>query len=200
MDGGWLLDVVLMTAQLYAVLNPVSVLPTFASLVGGLGQAEKAEAVKKASVYVLTLMVVFAVSGGVLLSFLNVSIASLRFGGGVLLMVIAIDMLSGISRTKMLENTEESLIVPIATPLLVGPGTMTTLVVLTATHGLLKTLPATVAAALLVYLTLRFGDLLLEVAGKNVVRSMGRFMAVIIASISAEMIHSALLEWGLFYR
>ncbi|QOJ78927.1 MarC family protein [Infirmifilum lucidum] len=115
-------------------------------------------------------------------------------------MVIAIDMLSGLSRTKALESTEEALIVPIATPLLVDPGTITTLIVVAAAHGVLPTLIASVLASTMVYLTLRFGKLLLEVAGRNVVRSIGRFMSVIIASISAEMIHSALLEWGFFAR
>jgi len=195
-----IVNVALLGFQLYAVLNPISVIPTFMSLMGDRGKDEKAIAVRRASLYAAALMAVFAVLGGVILGFFNVSIASLRFGGGILLMVIAIDMLSGLSRTKMLESTEEALIVPIATPLLVGPGTITTLIVMAATHGVVMTLAASGIASLLVYLTLRSGELLLEVAGKNVVRGVGRFMSVIIASISAEMIHSALLEWGLFAR
>ncbi|PLJ78454.1 MarC family protein [Infirmifilum sp. SLHALR2] len=195
-----IVNVALLGFQLYAVLNPISVIPTFMSLMGDRGKDEKAVAVRRASLYAAALMAVFAVLGAVILGFFNVSIASLRFGGGILLMVIAIDMLSGLSRTKMLESTEEALIVPIATPLLVGPGTITTLIVMAATHGVVMTLAASGIASLLVYLTLRSGELLLEVAGKNVVRGVGRFMSVIIASISAEMIHSALLEWGLFAR
>jgi len=195
-----IVNVALLGFQLYAVLNPISVIPTFMSLMGDRGKDEKAVAVRRATLYAAALMALFAVLGAVILGFFNVSIASLRFGGGILLMVIAIDMLSGLSRTKMLESTEEALIVPIATPLLVGPGTITTLIVMAATQGVVMTLAASGIASLLVYLTLRSGELLLEVAGKNVVRGVGRFMSVIIASISAEMIHSALLEWGLFAR
>ncbi len=195
-----LVDSVVMAFQLYAVLNPVSVIPTLADLMSGRSKDEKMASVRKASLYVAFLMAVFSLLGGTILSFFNVSIASLRFGGGILLMVIAVDMLSGLSRTKALESTEEVLVVPIATPLLVGPGTITTLIVMTATHGVFQTLLASSIASILVYLTLRSGELLLEVAGRNVVRGAGRFMSVIIASISAEMIHSALLEWGFFAR
>ncbi len=195
-----LVDSVVMAFQLYAVLNPVSVIPTLADLMSERSKDEKMASVRKASLYVAFLMAVFSLLGGTILSFFNVSIASLRFGGGILLMVIAVDMLSGLSRTKALESTEEVLVVPIATPLLVGPGTITTLIVMTATHGVFQTLLASSIASILVYLTLRSGELLLEVAGRNVVRGAGRFMSVIIASISAEMIHSALLEWGFFAR
>lgn len=195
-----LVDSVVMAFQLYAVLNPVSVIPTLADLMSERSKDEKMASVRKASLYVAFLMAVFSLLGGTILSFFNVSIASLRFGGGILLMVIAVDMLSGLSRTKALESTEEVLVVPIATPLLVGPGTITTLIVMTATHGIFQTLLASSIASILVYLTLRSGELLLEVAGRNVVRGAGRFMSVIIASISAEMIHSALLEWGFFAR
>ncbi|ABL79037.1 multiple antibiotic resistance (MarC)-related protein [Thermofilum pendens Hrk 5] len=186
--------------QLYAVLNPVSVIPTFVNLTEGLDSREKVHAVRKASMIVFSLMVVFSLIGDPLLRLLNVSIASLRLGGGVLLMVIAVDMLSGMSRTKGLESGDEALVVPIATPLLVGPGTITTLIVLSASEGLPVTLLGALLATLLVYATLAFGESLLELLGRNFVRSLGRFMAIIIAGISAEMIHRALLEWGIATR
>jgi multiple antibiotic resistance protein len=187
----------LVSIQLYAVLNPLSVIPTFASLTEAWSQDQKRHAVRKASLIVLLLMTIFCFLGDPLLKLLNVSIASLRFGGGILLMVIAVDMLSGMSRTKSLESMDEALIVPIATPLLVGPGTITTLIVLSVSEGFATTMLGVVIATLLVFLTLSSGELLLEKAGKNFVRSLGRFMAIVIAGISGEMIHKALVEWGI---
>ena len=99
-------------------------------------------------------MTIFSFLGDPLLKLLNVSIASLRFGGGILLMVIAVDMLSGMSRTKSLEGMDEALIVPIATPLLVGSGTITTLIVLSVSEGFATTMLRVVIATVLVFLTL----------------------------------------------
>ncbi|MCC6004844.1 MAG: hypothetical protein LM590_10940 [Thermofilum sp.] len=57
-----------------------------------------------------------------------------------------------------------------------------------------------VIATLLVFLALSSGELLLGKAGKNFVRSLGRFMAIIIAGISGEMVHKALVEWGIAFK
>jgi multiple antibiotic resistance protein len=111
------------------------------------------------------MMTNFCFLGDPLLKLLNVSIASLRFGGGILLMVLAVDMLSGMSRTKSVESMDEALIVPIATPLLVGPGTITTLIVLSVSEGFATTMLGVVIATVLVFLTLSSGELLLEKAG-----------------------------------
>ncbi|QOJ78928.1 hypothetical protein IG193_00225 [Infirmifilum lucidum] len=66
-----LVDSLLMAFQLYAVLNPVSVIPTFMSLIGDRSRAEKAVAVRRASLYVVVLMAIFSILGGTMLKFLT---------------------------------------------------------------------------------------------------------------------------------
>jgi multiple antibiotic resistance protein len=123
-------------------------------------------------------------------------VESFELGGGVLLMILAIDMLGGTVRTKTVDM-EQVAIVPLATPLLVGPGTMTTLIVLASTQSLINVLLGGVIAAGAVYLTLRYSDRIARVIGKNGMLAGSRLMAIILAAIAANMLHSALVAWGI---
>jgi len=188
--------VFVIATQLYAVLNPLSVVPTFLSLMENVKEKRRKKLLEKALITIFILMIIFALSGNLLLGLLRIGVDSVRFGGGILLLIISIDMLSGLSRTKTVEQ-EDMIVVPIASPLLVGPGTITTLLILAATYPIYLILSAIIIATLLVYITLRLSEKLTAVVGRNGVRAMGRIMSIIIAATAAEMIHSALLNWGI---
>jgi len=188
---------VLATAiQLFAIMNPVSAVPIFLSFTSQLENHERQKIVNTATTIVIALLFIFSLFGLLILEALKVSVASFKLGGGILLLVLAIDMLGGLSRSKSVE-LDEVAVVPLATPLLVGPGTMTTLIVLSGTQAIINVLIGAVIAAAGVYLTLRFSPLLVSLLGKNGVQAVSRIMAVIIAAIAAQMIYSALNEWGI---
>jgi multiple antibiotic resistance protein len=105
-------------------------------------------------------------------------------------------MLSGLSRSKSVE-LDQIAVVPLATPLLVGPGTMTALIALSGTHAIINVLIGSIIAAAGVYLTLRFSPLLVSLLGKNGIQTVSRIMAVILAAVAAQMIYSALHAWGI---
>jgi len=183
--------------QLFAIINPVGAIPVFLSFTSRLENNERQKIVNTTTTIVVALLFVFSLFGPLILEALNVSVASFKIGGGVLLLVLAIDnMLTGLTRSKSVE-LDELAVVPLATPLLVGPGTMTTLIVLSGTHAIINVLVGAVIAAAGVYLTLRFSPLLISLLGKNGIRTVSRIMSVILAAVAAQMIHSALYEWGI---
>jgi multiple antibiotic resistance protein len=190
-----LTQIVFITGQIFAILNPISVIPTFLSLTDDLDVVERHRIVRNSSFAVLIIALALALGGSYLLSFFHVSISSLQVGGGVLLMAIAIEMLGGLPRTKSLESHTEVAIVPIATPLLVGPGTMTTIIVLSGTVPLLSLIISIFIVAFITYLLLRYSDILVRVLGRNGIRAMGRFMTIIIAAFAAQLIYSGVTEW-----
>lgn len=188
---------VLTTAiQLFAIMNPVSAIPVFLSFTNRLEKNERQKIINTTTTIITALLFTFSLFGTLILEALNVSVASFKLGGGVLLLVLAIDMLSGLSRSKAVE-LDEVAVVPLATPLLVGPGTMTTLIVLTGTQAVINVLIGAFVASAGVYLTLRFSSLLMALLGKNGVQTASRIMSVILAAVAAQMIHSALYEWGI---
>ncbi|RLE93136.1 MAG: MarC family protein [Thermoprotei archaeon] len=179
-------------------MDPPGVLPVFISLTEDFSKEKRNAIVLRASIVILFLVTVFTLAGDYLLAFFDISVSSLQVGGGVLLMIIAAEMLGGPPRTRELDP-EDIAVVPIATPLIVGPGTMTILILLTTRKvSLMNTVFVLVAAYLAVlatYLTLRFGEKLIELMKPSVVRAVGRFMAVIVAAIAAEMIMRGIASW-----
>ncbi|MEM3365061.1 MAG: MarC family protein [Candidatus Methanomethyliaceae archaeon] len=188
-------QIVFITGQIFAILNPISVIPTFLSLTDDLEVTERHRIVRNSSFAVLIIAVALALGGSYLLSFFHVSISSLQVGGGILLMAIAIEMLGGLPRTKSLESHAEVAIVPIATPLLVGPGTMTTIIVLSGLVPLLLLVASIFIVTFVTYLLLRYSEILVSVFGRNGIRALGRFMTIIIAAFAAQLIYAGVTEW-----
>jgi multiple antibiotic resistance protein len=189
-------DILNTSVQLFAIINPLSVLPTFMVYTENASENSRIKIVNTTVLIVIALVFSFALFGQMILNALQVTVESFELGGGVLLMIIAIDMLGGQVRTKTVDR-EQVAIVPLATPLLVGPGTMTTLIVLASTQSLINVLLGGVIAAGAVYLILRYSDRIARVIGKNGMLAGSRLMSIILAAIAANMVHSALIAWGI---
>jgi len=193
LDGGQIVNI---SVQLFAIINPFSAMPTFLAFTDDLRKEDRRRVANTASLMVLALVFSFALFGQLLLSALQVTVESFELGGGVLLMIIAVDMLGGTVRTKSVDM-KQAAIVPIATPLLVGPGTMTTLIVLAGTQYVINVLVGGFVAVAAVFLILRYSDRISTLIGKNGVVASSRLMAIVLAAIAANMIHGALLAWGI---
>ncbi|ADV64822.1 MarC family protein [Desulfurococcus mucosus] len=187
--------------QLIAIMNPFSAIPTFMSLTEGLDHRRRIAIVKKAYLAGLILVTVFTLVGRYILEAFNISVASLRVGGGIILMTIALDMLGDDVRTKRMHPGDIA-VVPIATPLIIGPGTITTILLLTSSStGVAEValiLLAGVTACSATFLILGLSDVLTRLLSMSTVRAIGRFMALIIAGVAVEMIvhgiHSYYIE------
>ena len=119
----------------FVVVSPISILPEFASLTDGATTAYKKRMAVKATVSSALIVVLFAVAGTALLDALGISIQSFRIFGGVLLFLVALEMVfareSG-TRTSADEQAEsrrraDISVFPLAFPLLAGPGALTTI-------------------------------------------------------------------------
>lgn len=178
--------------QLLAIMNPFSVIPTFIALTEGLKDREIESIVKKATFAGLFIVVLFATLGRYILEAFNISIAGLRVGGGIILLTIALDMLGEEVRTKKV-HPRDIAVVPIATPLIIGPGTMTTILLLVSSKpgdivNQALVLIAAIVACLVSFWILRLSRVLVRILKMSTVRALGRFMAVIIAGVAVEMI------------
>ena len=186
-------QIITMSIQLFAIINPLSVLPVFLSCTQGLSKVERSKIVHITSLFVIALILTFALIGQLIITALQVSVSSFELGGGILVMIISVDMMKG-TQNKTLDATQAAL-VPIATPLIVGPGTMATLIVLANSDNLINVLVAGMIAAFGVFLILQYSNKIANLIGNNGVQAVSRLMAIILAAIAASMIHSALLAW-----
>ncbi len=194
MEDTFYIAVAAVFMQVFAIMDPPGVLPIYLSFMAGLDRERHKKIVLQTALVCLALVTVFTLAGTYILNFFRVSIAATRLGGGILLVAIAIDMLGGLPRTKHIPP-EEMAVVPIATPLLVGPGTITTLILLSTVYPVYIVLAGAYLVVLATYLMLRYIDTVYRVLGPGIIKTLGRLMAIIVAAIAMEMILSGIEEY-----
>jgi multiple antibiotic resistance protein len=109
--------------------------PVFLVLTKGMEPDQRNRVIDRATIVATTVLVVFTFIGQPILNYLHISMASLEVAGGLLLLLIALDMLQGELDAPIVEQNRDVAITPLALPLLAGPGTLTTVMLLVANGG-----------------------------------------------------------------
>ena len=176
---------------LFVAMTPVTVVPLFVSMVEGKSVAETRRLARRAIMTALGLAVAIIFTGQALFRFLSITVDDLRVGGGLILLVLAVHDLvfSGESR-KQAEVGADAGIVPIGTPLLVGPATMTACVTLADIHGRLITLTGLVINLAIIGALLYYQDVVTKVLNPGVSKAFGKVMSLFLAAISVAMIRT----------
>ncbi len=185
----------------FVIVNPFGNVPLFISLTQKFTPAERKNAIVKSVVIATAILLVFALIGKVLFDLLSVTLDSLRIAGGLLLLAIAFDMLMGRSPASKIDAGEEResvAVTPMATPLLAGPGAMTTVMVLMneADEPILK---GAIMAAILLAMAAAFVVLINCERVYNIIRKDGarvltKIMGIVLATIAVEMSANGLLH------
>ncbi len=195
-----LLNIALMTVQLIAIIDPVGVLPLLAPLVNRLDEGAARRVNRMIAVSVPMLLIVFALLGEYILQAFGVKRYDLKIAGGVILLVIAIDILrEGFPRTSAI-STEEYVFVPIVTPMLVGPGAITSVIVMRSKYPLWEVVVSILIASIVTYLVIRYAQQLLSMLGQNMLKFIGRFMSIVIAALAVSLMSEGVIElWNVMH-
>jgi multiple antibiotic resistance protein len=201
----------------FAVIGPIDTAVLLASLTPNMTGAER-RAISVKAVFIATLIVLaFALFGGPVLAELGVSLAALQTAGGIILFAIALEMTlakrPGPTTLSAKESAEaenkaeahaEIAVFPLATPLLAGPGAMTSAIVLAAgTKGDLKLLGA-VAVAILAVMGVTLMMLLVaqeihQLIGVTARKVIVRVFGVLLAALAVQSIFNGLAATHLFH-
>ncbi len=199
-------------ASIFVIVNPVAGLITFISLTSGMTVGERNATVKRSVGVACLLAIIFAVSGELLLRFFGVTLDCLRVAGGILLITVALDMMHArVSRESVTAEEirdatrrEDVSIFPIAIPLLTGPGTIAT-VILIIREGETIELKVMVLVAILLtfiisYIIFIFANKINKIIGITgslvITRVMGLFLgaiAVNFVSVGAWNIYMSMI-------
>ncbi|ODS39527.1 MAG: hypothetical protein A7316_05315 [Candidatus Altiarchaeales archaeon WOR_SM1_86-2] len=186
--------------SIFVIVNPVGGLITFIALTSGMSAAERKETAKRSVMVACALAIVFAISGELILEFFGVTVDSLRVAGGILLFLIALDMLHArVSREsvtteeiKDATEREDVSVFPIAMPLLTGPGAITTVIVVIRTGETMDLKIITILAILLTfavsYIVFRFADKINKVLGFTGSLVVTRVMGLLLGAIAVTFI------------
>jgi len=178
--------IISIAVQLYAVMNPLVAIPKFLEVVES-SEGKFMKIVNRVFFAILLLNIIFILGGNYILNIFGISLSSLKIAGGIILLSVAIDTLITGHKPEKVE-TGDVIVVPIATPLIVGPGTMTTLILLSGLRGVIITTASSLLACTLVYLTLLTSTFISRLLGPTFINGLGKFMSLIIASFAVEML------------
>jgi multiple antibiotic resistance protein len=184
----------ILALQIFAIMDPLAAVPTLLDVISLLPETEGRKLVDKAALAIFILLTIFTIAGGYILMLFGISISSFKMAAGAILMATAIDtLITGHKPEKIEVGTY--IIVPIATPLIVGPGTMILLITSARVYGILNTLTAAYIAFAFTYIVLRTARGLARVVGETFIHGLGRFMSIIIASFAIEIMTSGISEY-----
>jgi multiple antibiotic resistance protein len=172
---------------LFIIVDPFGNIPIFVGLTENITDAQRKKTYNTAILVGFALLLVFSFTGQEILSLFGLSIYSFEVAGGILLLIIAIRILiSGFHEST--ESPESLGAVPIAIPLLVGPGAITTTIFNLQSYGTIITIAAVVIVLALTWVILRFINGFYKVLGKTGAIVIARVMALLIAAIAVQYI------------
>ena len=199
-------------ASFFALVDPVGNAAMFASLTSR-DTAKHRRSMAFKGVLIATMMLLFFMfSGEALLTHLGISLAALRTSGGILLIILAIDMVfakhsGGTSTTDEEEqearNSNDISVFPLATPLIAGPGAISAVILLRANaqDDLLQELAIVVALFVVMLMTvalLLMATHVQRVLGATGLNVITRILGVILSALAVQFIFDGLLQSGLF--
>ena len=185
----FLADIVRSTIALFVVIDPIGSVPVFVALTQKMESGERASVTKTAIITAAGLLFVFAVAGTQILSIFSITISSFMVAGGVLLFIVAIELLThGEWRFAGAGAQGESGVVPLAFPLLAGPGAITAVMISFQTAGLMVTALSIVIVIGITYVVLVYVEKIYRVLGRRGSIIVTRVFAVLIAAIAVQFI------------
>ncbi|MEQ8356180.1 MAG: MarC family protein [Kiloniellaceae bacterium] len=199
------------SATFFATIGPLDVAALFAALTPRNTTAERRAIALKGTLIALGILLVFAVFGDSLLRLFGISLPALRTAGGVLLLLIAIDMVfarsSGGVTTTEDENREATgkddiSVFPLATPLIAGPGTMGAAILLVANAEGDPAIIGVVIASLVGMLLVTFVLMLIaaqiqKLLGVTGLHVIARVFGVLLAALAVQFIFDGIAGSGL---
>ncbi|MDW1576740.1 YchE family NAAT transporter [Vibrio sp. Vb2880] len=189
---------------LVAAVNPVGIMPVFVSLTGHMTPDEKRNTATTANVAVAIILIISLFAGQLLLDMFSISLDSFRVAGGLLLLSIAFSMMSGKlgeDKQNKQEKTEyvsrEQIgVVPLAMPLMAGPGAISSTIVYGARYpSMFDTVGISITIVLFClcsWLLFRSAPLIVRFLGQTGINVITRIMGLILGALGIEFIANGL--------
>jgi len=175
----------------FVLADALGNIPIFLVLTKGMEPEQKHSVIDRASVVATVVLLVFAFGGQLLLDYLQISMGSLEIAGGLLLLLIALRMLEGELDTPVVDQERDVAITPLALPLLAGPGTLTTVMLLMSespsTSSHLSVVIGMVAAMLVSWIILRQAGRIDQLIGPEGALIATKLLGFLLAALAVEI-------------
>jgi multiple antibiotic resistance protein len=185
-----------MLITLAVIMDPPGQVPLFLSLVGHRPVAVRNRAAWQAPAVSFLVITVFAIAGNAILNYLHIGIPALQGAGGLLLLLVALQLLTGLGNAGNPQSVSDDVnvaLVPLGTPLLAGPGAIAAVIVNVgqadgATSAYLAIGAAIVSIHIVLVLVLRFSTVLIKILGIGGITLMAKIAGLLLAAIAVQLI------------
>jgi multiple antibiotic resistance protein len=189
---------VTLTSVLF-IVDPIAVIPTYLVITQGETRDQRAGTARRACIAATIILIAFALGGSLIFEMFGITLEAFRIAGGLILWVVAMDMLHGERRTQesrpeIVEGQakEDVAVTPLAMPMLAGPGAISTIMVLA---GQARTMPqklivhgSIIITLFLSWIVLRVGERVVTRMGQTGIRVMTRIMGLLLAAIAVQFV------------
>jgi multiple antibiotic resistance protein len=176
---------------LLVIMDPPGSVPVFLSLTGEQPRKARRRSADFAVLTALTVIVVFALFGQQVLEYLHITVPAVQVAGGLLLLLVALELLMGWGAEPATKDDVNISMVPLGTPLLAGPGAIAaTIVFAKDVHQFsdgLALAAGIVAVHVVLWLTLRFSTVILRVLGRSGVTLLTRIAGLLLSAIAVQL-------------
>ena len=193
MDQFFDVELFLTTAvTIFVIVDPPGLLPVFLGLTKSLGSRQRRRAADRASAVAFGVIAVFAIFGKQILDYLQVSVPALQVSGGLLLLLIALELLMGKGEDPVSHDGVNVAIVPLGTPLMAGPGaivaTMLAVQRSPSLAGYLTVALALITVMFLVWVFLRYAGLIRAILRESGTVLASRIAGLLLSAIAVQMV------------
>jgi multiple antibiotic resistance protein len=204
----YLLYFVYAFTTVFVIVNPVEATMIFVTLTTGMNPQEKSHIYRRTTLVAFSIAILFSLAGDAVLRLFGITVDSLRVAGGVLLFLVAIDMLRGVRQQKKVTEAElkdanereDISVFPLAIPLITGPGAITTVVVLMGAAGTVAEKALVILAIVLTFVitffVLKFSEYIDRVLGITGIMVLTRIMGLILGAVAVNFV--AIGVWNLY--
>ena len=186
------------------MIDPIGLAPIFVTLAGDRSPKEQLRLARRAILVAGAILLVFALGGSLLLRYLNISIEAFQVAAGVLLFKIALDMVFAQrereteAEEKEAQLREDISVFPLAIPLIAGPGTLASILILvneasTDSFGLLIILAIAAIVLLIAYILLCLSRFLAQILGQTGINVVTRVLGVLLSALAVQYIANGIV-------
>ncbi|MGB9823332.1 MarC family protein [Thermodesulfovibrio sp.] len=178
---------------LFVAIDAPGILPLYISLVEGLPDAQRKHIARQSVITAFLVATSFLFLGNFIFSLLGIKLEDFMIAGGILLLILSI---SDILRVKEKELTiSDTLgVVPIGTPLLAGPATLTTLIILAGNYGYSIVIFSLLLNLLIAWIILEKAEFVIKIMGIYGIKAFAKVMALLLSAIAVSLIKKGLTK------
>jgi len=176
------------TIQLLAVVEPFGIIPILINLTKKMEKETSKALSKSAALTSALLLMIFGIAGTQILSVFGITVNSFMVAGGALLFIVSLEIMRHGALRNIQNDLQGTGVIPIAFPLIAGPGAITSVIISQQKDGLIVTLLSIIIVIGITYLILRSINSIYRILGNRGSEVISRIFAVILAAIAIQYI------------